>query len=72
MPKKHEEINDYAMPLMRIERYAKLAHQSCLEQDYKEAAQHALHVIVEARALISTLKLMEEGAQLCKSQSASN
>jgi hypothetical protein len=71
MPKKHEEIIDYAMPLMKIERYAKLAHDACLKQDYKEAEYHALQLATEARIFNNTLKLMKE-QELCRSQSGSN
>jgi hypothetical protein len=71
MTNKHEEIIDYAMPLMKIERYAKLIHQSCLENDLPEAIEHAISLVTEARILTNTLRLMKE-KELCKSQSASN
>ena len=57
---KHPDIVDYAMPLMRIERYAKLAHDACLSKDLGEAVYFAEQLAVEARILRQTLRIMKE------------
>lgn len=54
------DINDYALPLMRIERMAKQAHDLCLECKYAEAGEVAQLLCVESRMLQQTLRIMEE------------
>ena len=54
------DINDYALPLMRIERMAKQAHDLCLEHKYGEAQAVAQLLCVEARMLQQTLRIIEE------------
>lgn len=55
-----EDIIDYAMPLMKIERLAKEIHDLCLEQRYEDAREGALHLGTEARVLQHTLTIMQE------------
>lgn len=55
-----EEIVDYAMPLIKIERFAKEIHSMCLEHRYEEARQEAMLLGVEARLLQHTLSIMKE------------
>lgn len=54
------DINDYAMPLMKIERMAKQTHDLCLERKYGEAREVAQLLCVEARMLQQTLRIIEE------------
>ena len=54
------DINDYAMPLIQIERMAKQIHDLCLEQKYAEARRLTQHLCVEGRLLQHVLFLMEE------------
>lgn len=53
------QIVDYAMPLMNIERLAKEAHDLCLSKDYDEAMELALKLGVEARILGASLAIMQ-------------
>ena len=53
------DIVDYAMPLMKIERMAKEAHDLCLQQDYAAASEVALRIGVEARILTAVLAIMQ-------------
>ena len=55
-----DDLNDYALPLMRIERLAKEAHDLCLEHRYEEAQAVAQLLCVEARMLQHTLRIIEE------------
>ena len=57
------DINDYALPLMRIEHMAKQAHDLCLDHKYEEAQAVAQLLCVEARMLQQTLRIMEEQEQ---------
>jgi hypothetical protein len=61
-------INDYAMPLMQIERLAKQIHNLCLERKYEEARLLAQSVCVEGRLLQHVLYIMEEGEANANSQ----
>ena len=54
------DLNDYALPLMRIERMAKQAHDLCLDHKYEEAQAVAQLLCVEARMLQQTLRIIEE------------
>lgn len=58
------DIVDYAMPLMKIERLAKEAHELCLKQDYAAASEVALRLGVEARILTTTLAIMQNKESL--------
>lgn len=60
-------INDYAQPLIQIERLQKSIHAKCLEGKYEEARQLAQELCVEGRILQHTLQIMEE-EELCRSQ----
>lgn len=59
-----DDIVDYAMPLMKIERMAKDIHNLCLEGKYKEALEINTLLGVEARMLYTTLRIMmDKGAR---------
>lgn len=64
---KKDDIIDYAMPLMKVERFAQKIHNLCLEQRYEEAQEQTLLLIAEARILQTTIKHMKEKA--CQHQS---
>lgn len=53
-------LNDYALPLMQIERLAKEIHALCLEHKYEEARLLAQKLCVEGRLLQHVLLLMDE------------
>jgi hypothetical protein len=54
------DLNDYAMPLMNIERMAKQIHDLCLENKFDEARQQAQLLCVEGRVLQHVLTIMHE------------
>lgn len=56
-----EDIIDYAMPMIKIEKMLRKAHDLCLEGKFREAGDVVLHMGVETRMLQQTLKLMEDG-----------
>ena len=58
---KTDEVIDYAMPMMKIEKLLRKAHDLCLEHRYAEAREVALHLGTEARILQHTLSIMEGG-----------
>lgn len=57
----NEILNDYAMPLITIERLTKQIHDLCLENRYAEAGEAALRLGVEVRILQGVLAIMENG-----------
>jgi hypothetical protein len=57
------DLNDYAMPLINIERYAKEVHELCLEHRYVEARELTMKLTVESRLLQHTLQIMAEETQ---------
>lgn len=57
-----DDIVDYAMPLMNIERLARQAHDMCLEKNYDAAIELALKLRVEARILEASLAIMQSKA----------
>lgn len=57
---KADDIVDYAMPLMVIERYAKEIHNLCLEHKYVDARLLAEKLCVEGRLLQHALYVMNE------------
>ncbi len=59
---KEDTIIDYAMPLMKVERFAKKVHDLCLEHKYDEAQEQCALLLTEARVLQLTLKHMKEKA----------
>lgn len=56
---KTDDIVDYAMPLMNIERMAKDIHQLCLKQNYAAASEAVLHLGAEVRILSAALAIMQ-------------
>lgn len=54
-----EEVTDYAMPLMNIERMAKQIHNHCLNNDYAGASELTLHLGAEVRILSASLAIMQ-------------
>jgi len=56
-----DEIIDYAMPMIKMEKMLRQAHDLCLEHRYAEAREVALHLGTEARILQHTLSIMGDG-----------
>lgn len=56
-----DDIIDYAMPMTKIDKMLREAHDLCLEGKFREAGDVVLHMGVETRMLQQTLKLMEDG-----------
>ena len=56
----HDDIIDYAMPLIKIERMTKEIHDLCLAHKYEAAHEAAMHLGAEVRVLQHTLVLMDE------------
>jgi hypothetical protein len=56
-----DEIIDYAMPMMKIEKMLRQAHDLCLEHRYAEAREVTLQLGAEARILQHTLSIMGDG-----------
>jgi len=54
------ELVDYAMPMMKIEKYLREIHDLCLRGEYGVAADLCPLVAVETRYLGATLVLMQE------------
>ena len=63
MVSQKDDIIDYAMPLMNVERMAREIHDLCLEHKYGEAGLVAQVLCVEARILQHVLRIMEEKEQ---------
>ena len=59
---KTEDIIDYAMPLMNVERLAKEVHHHALDGDLKGAHDAAMRLGAEVRILQRMLELMMEKA----------
>lgn len=57
---KTEEIVDYAMPLMNIERMAKEAHNHALRNDLAAAHEVSMLLGAETRILQRSLEIMME------------
>lgn len=55
-----DDIIDYAMPLMNIERMAKEIHALCLEHRYEEAREKTLDLSIESRMLRAALAHLSE------------
>lgn len=53
-----EEVVDYAMPLINIERLAKHVHHLCLEGKLEEAKETSLMLTAEGRLLTASLRHM--------------
>jgi hypothetical protein len=58
--RKANDIIDYAMPLMVIERYAKEIHNMCLVYKYMDARLLTEKLCVEGRLLQHVLRVMDE------------
>ena len=58
---KTDEVIDYAMPMMKIEKLLRKSHDLCLGHRYAEAREVALQLGAEARILQHTLSIMEGG-----------
>jgi hypothetical protein len=59
-----EEIVDYAMPLMRIDKLARQIHDDCLHGNLARAEEMTVHLIAEGRILRNSLVIMQnKGAQ---------
>jgi hypothetical protein len=54
-----EELVDYAMPMMQIEKLMRQTHDHCLNGKYKEAGELCLLIAVQARILNASLAIME-------------
>lgn len=53
-----EEVIDYAMPLMNIERMAKRIHDLCLAGDLEQAKEVSFMLTAEGRILTASLRHM--------------
>jgi hypothetical protein len=60
------EIVDYAMPMMKIEKYLRNMHDLCLKGEYIAAAELCPLVAVETRYLGASLVLMQEAKDKLK------
>ena len=58
-----EEIVDYALPLINIERMAKEIHQHALHGDFAAASESTLQLATEVRILQRVFELMGEKAK---------
>ena len=58
---KSDDIIDYAMPMIKIDKMLRKAHDLCLDGMFREAGEVVLHMGVETRMLRNTLKIMEDG-----------
>jgi len=54
-----EEIVDYAMPLMRIDRLARQIHDDCLHGNLAQAEELTTYLIAEGRILRNSLLIMQ-------------
>jgi len=54
-----ENIVDYAMPMMKIEKMLREIHDLCLENDYASAYPLCAFIAVESRVLSASLAIME-------------
>ena len=59
---KDDLIVDYAMPLMKVERFAKKIHDLCLEHKYEGAHAQVFLLLVETCELHRAIKHMKEKA----------
>ena len=57
---KTDDIIDYAMPMIKIEKLLRKAHDLCLEEQFVEAREAVLTLGVEARVLQHVLLIMDE------------
>jgi crotonobetainyl-CoA:carnitine CoA-transferase CaiB-like acyl-CoA transferase len=62
----NNELIDYAMPMMRMEKMLKDMHNHLLDHKSEEAQDIALHLIAEAKILFNTLYILREQHALRK------
>jgi hypothetical protein len=55
-----EELVDYAMPMMKIEKLMRQTHDLCLKGNYAEAGDLCLSIATEACVLNASLAIMED------------
>jgi len=60
---KTDDIIDYAMPLIKIEKYVKQTHDHALDGDLAAAHEVAMVLGAEVRILQRTLEIMMEKAR---------
>lgn len=56
---KNEDIIDYAMPMMKIEKLMREIHDLCLKSNYAKAGELCLSIAAEARVLNASLAIMD-------------
>ena len=56
---KHD-IDDYALPMMRVEKCLQHMHNDLLENDYDAALVKAVALVAEARILTNVILLIKE------------
>lgn len=54
------DIDDYALPMMRVEKCLQYMHNDLLENDYDAALVKAVALVAEARILTNVILLMKE------------
>jgi len=54
------DIDDYALPMMRVEKCLQHMHNDLLENDYDAALVKAAALVAEARILSNVILLMKE------------
>jgi hypothetical protein len=54
-----DEINDYAMPMMKIEKMLREIHDLCLAHEYAKAQPMCAFIAVESRVLSASLAILE-------------
>ena len=54
-----ENLLDYAMPMIKIEKLMRVIHDECLAAKYGRAAELIPDLIAEARVLQASLAIME-------------
>jgi hypothetical protein len=54
------DIDDYALPMMRVEKCLQHMHNDLLENDYDAALVKAVALVAEARTLTNVILLMKE------------
>ena len=65
---KVNEIVDYAMPMMNIEKFLKDTHNYLLNGQMELAQEKCVSLVAEARILSNTLKLMKEKENAVRKQ----
>lgn len=68
---KVNEIIDYAMPMMNIEKFLKDTHNYLLNGQIELAQEKCVHLVAETRILSNTLKIMKEKENALRKQTPS-